>query len=272
MSANKRLRRIAQVPADEREEQPPRSDPVQPEQAVESSNRLDLRNFPELLAKLVESSPYQDAVEYWFRKLEGHTIFEYPANKVLDLDEYMWKYHHLPPGARHTKTQFRQYVEYLAARSNESYRMWEPLFVYLAAHHGLSEAEVRAMSLREVAALLQQDYSNRRPESGEKGDEYPLGIILLPDSREAKRDRHTVAFGGRNIAWKMLVTLCRQYPAYIPPADLGHAACNEGWLGDDPGLDTLYNHILELNRIVKPLGVRAKHIRRTGYRLEQRTS
>jgi hypothetical protein len=271
MSANKRVRRIPQVSPDEREKQQPKSEP---EQAIESADRLDLGNFPALLAEVLESSSsHQAAVEYWFRKLEGHTIFEYPeATKVLDLDEYLWKYHHLPPGARYTKTQLRNYLKYMSSRSKQPYRVWEPLFVYLAAHHGLSEAEVRAMSLREVAALLQQDYSNRKPKSDEKGDKFPLGILLMPDRREAKRDRHIVAFGGRNIAWKMLVTLCKRYPAYIPPTDLGHAACNEGWEGDDPGLDTLYNHILELNRIVKPLGVRAKHIRRTGYRLEERTS
>src|SRR5262249_29905147 len=103
MSANKRVRRIPQVPPDERtgrrlssqkEQQQPKSEQVKPEPAGE--DRLDLGNLPELLVKLVESSPYQDAVEYWFRKLEGHTIFEYPgAAKSLELDDYMWKYHRL---------------------------------------------------------------------------------------------------------------------------------------------------------------------------------
>jgi hypothetical protein len=81
-----------------------------------------------------------------------------------------------------------------------------------------------------------------------------------------------VEFRGRNVAWKMLTLLCKRHPGYCPAKDLGHGACNEEWNADDPGLNTLYNHVAELNRFLKRLAVRAKSIHGSGYRLEKTTS
>jgi hypothetical protein len=193
------------------------------------------------------------AVRYWFRKLEGHDFFEYPdAEKPLELHEYLWKYHQLPAGAAPTKKQLVQYARYLSSLSKELPCLWRPLFDYLAARHQLSESQVKAMTLGEIATLLRQDCSNQERDAEEAKGKYPLGLILLPDRRFAKRNDRTVEFRGRNVVWNMLVLLCERYPAYYPAADLGHRACNEGWKREDAGLNTLYVHISEATEDVFP--------------------
>jgi hypothetical protein len=102
----------------------------------------------------------------------------------------------------------------------------------------------------------------------EANDKQRLGLNLLSDRHEAKRNGRSVEFHGRNVAWNIFVQLHQRYPGYYPALDLGHQTCNEDWQGDDPGMNTVYNHISELNQILKPLGVRAKHTRPMGYRLE----
>jgi hypothetical protein len=101
-----------------------------------------------------------------------------------------------------------------------------------------------------------------------KGESGPLGMTLFHDTRVVKRNNRKVEFRGRNVAWKMLTLLCKRHPVYYPTEELGHSACNEDWQADDPGLNTLYNHVAELNRLLKPLAVRAKFTRGSGYRLE----
>jgi hypothetical protein len=104
------------------------------------------------------------------------------------------------------------------------------------------------------------------------GDKRPFGLLLVAPTRRAARNNRMVEFGGRNVAWKMFVQLCKRYPAYCPTEDLGHEACNEGWRADDPGLNTLYVHVSELNGLLKPLELHAKYTRPAGYRLEHSSS
>ena len=104
------------------------------------------------------------------------------------------------------------------------------------------------------------------------GGKHPFGLLLVAPTRRAARNNRTVEFGGRNVAWKMFVLLCKRYPAYYPAEDLGHEACNEDWHADDPGLNILYVHVSELNGLLKPLELRAKNTRPLGYRLELCTS
>jgi hypothetical protein len=210
------------------------------------------------------------AVRYWFRKLEGHDFFEYPdAEKPLDLDEYLWKYHQLPPGGVPSQSQLAEYAQYASSKSQGLPLIWQPLFDYLAARHVLSESQIRAMTLKEIATLLGRDYSSRERRKEDEENKQKLDLILLPDRREAKRKGRFVKFRGRNVAWNILVHLYRRYPDYYPTLDLGHAACNEGWQGEDSGMSTMYNHIYELNQMLKPLGVRANHTRSSGYLLEE---
>jgi hypothetical protein len=155
----------------------------------------------------------------------------------------------------------------------------------------LCGSDVDELTLYEVAEmLLREDTDADRPlKTLQRGLERPpgedppatgaqtfrelSGLVVFHDARRARRNGQTVEFGGRNVAWKMFVLLCNRHPAYYPPSDLGHDACNEDWEGDDTGLNTLYNHISsELNRLVKPLGLKAKFARRAGYRLELVTS
>jgi hypothetical protein len=82
------------------------------------------------------------------------------------------------------------------------------------------------MTLKEIATLLGRDYSSRERRMEDEDNKQKLGLILLPDSREAKRNGRPVKFHGRNVAWNILVQLYRRYPNYYPTLDLGHAACS----------------------------------------------
>jgi hypothetical protein len=96
----------------------------------------------------------------------------------------------------------------------------------------------------------------------------PFGITL--DLREWKATRGTASadFAGKEYPWNIFQQLCRSYPNSLPGGDL----INVVWGRGEGGQQTLQAHMNAVRRIIEPLGLTVRCIRKVGYRLSKSTS
>jgi hypothetical protein len=92
----------------------------------------------------------------------------------------------------------------------------------------------------------------------------PLGITLDLQERKATRGAETVDFGGKEYAWKLFCALCRKYPDSFLAGSLTDAVWGQG----EGDVVAMQAHISALRKIIRPLGLAVKHIKRRGYALQ----
>jgi hypothetical protein len=97
-----------------------------------------------------------------------------------------------------------------------------------------------------------------------------LGLTLDQGRRQVRREGfdEAIEFGGKRIAWKLLVRLQGARDAYSSVDDLGSAWQDVG--RDKPGTERLYPEISKLEKMLRPLGLEIQNAPDTGWRLVER--
>jgi DNA-binding winged helix-turn-helix (wHTH) protein len=92
-----------------------------------------------------------------------------------------------------------------------------------------------------------------------------LGLSLDLDNRRATRGEKVADFGSQEKPWDIICALCERHPSHYQKADLLDAIWGKG-LGSE---GTLFAHITTLRRLIAPLDLDVKCVRKLGYVLEQ---